>query len=193
MRLSPATLLLSLLSVGCGVGSVEGTVKGQALDVEDGVVMTGNQFLGAWGSPNAAVVILTSTGQLCTSFTKSLLPNEATGLVFVLFQTGPDKKPVPLEPGEYKWVSTSFGAGDEANAKTAQVEWVSTDNQCKRVEDRGAMATAGSVKLESIDTSEFGRAAGTFTLSFGEDTIKGSFDVSKCDSVVPKSSEQVCE
>lgn len=144
-----------------GSGTSEGVLSGTALRIADAVVLAGPLSEREPGRLGARIV-LTTDDSACTRV-DTVRAGGAAIRFDIEFVGG------VLKPGTYS-VPDAFGAGPDS--VIAQLD--SASAECRR---KTVVPSVGTV---TVATSEAGRISGTFEVTSGRDTMRGTFDAAPC-------------
>lgn len=180
--LSAGWLLVGAL--GCGRGttsaggnSASGSVDGVSLPVASGFAFVGPSILsGCYGETcdpfgDTVEVVLTNAAGFTCSFVASQENATFANVAVLTLEVG---NATPVGPGTYAIDTAAEDAGDGAWPLAAA--WLATATA-----DCGAglavRATGGSVRLTTASATH---VAGSYTATFAQGTLAGSFDVDVC-------------
>jgi hypothetical protein len=117
---------------------------------------------------------------LCTELTQSNIPSNDTFLYLNLFQTGASGTPIIPTMGTF--AATLAYNEPDAGPAPPNTQWVvaafSADGAAACETDALAYASGGSVELTSFALGS--TATGSFNLSFGSDSLSGTFTAPFC-------------
>jgi hypothetical protein len=169
-----AFIAVGLLMVACGSSdSVSGTVQGNSMTAQDAVYISQTQSAGG-NSFFVTDVVIFNFGGACSRAMADIPANKdppnAAGLSLFVAGTG------TIAPG-------SFSVGS-SGTQTVGASFSKTDANCQSLVN--ATATAGSITFSTINANQ---AVGTFNLSFGTDSLTGSFNASNCGVTLSSSSD----
>jgi len=150
-----------------GSAQVDGTVDGAPLKVVDAVVVPG---------PHGARVVLVDRADYCKT-ANVVHPNDAT-LTIDLGKQGASS----IEPGDYE-VPEAFA--DTSRALAARFDVVGPECATKAF-----MFRAGSAHVDDVAATHI---AGTFSITIGNDKLRGSFVATPCDAPIDTAAALRCE
>jgi hypothetical protein len=149
----------------CGTeNSVSGTVQGTPLPAKDALLLQGTEIFGGVSSTFAAVALLNFSNACATTQADLAAdkdkPNVTDLAIAVVSLTNIEAGTYPITTQSVPAATASFSATDATCGTTLNVQ-----------------ATGGSVTFNSLTASQ---ATGSFNLTFGSDTLTGSFNASNC-------------
>ena len=167
--------LLAVGMVGCA-GSADGKVAGYTLAVADAVFGVQKD---SDGKNNLLTVILADKPGVCDKLKANRYPKEATFLQISLLRVG-DSEFLAPDAADYTVREPSLSFLGKGNNGVAEFE--RQDSSCtSTIGGSAGVSKSGLVKLTNVKAETGGTANGTFDISFGDGSLKGSFNATFCD------------
>ncbi len=171
---------LSVVSfLGCGAGSINGTVSGISLAVQDSIFFTAKS---ADGKTLGVITLMADKPNICDTLKANRQPKSATVLAFTLLNVKVENgRGTQLAPdvGSYTVVDTYSQSGNYVSASFSR-----TDANCTAsLTEAASSGRSGIVKITKLDSSPSGNLAGTFDVSIGTqaDKLTGTINARYCD------------
>jgi hypothetical protein len=154
---------------------VSGTIHGQSFHIVDAVSMAATLSV-TGGTQMQGLIFLTTTPHYCGDLAANTVRKGEMAVSISLADITGQAVGAPTMAGTY-----TVAAGGPLSPKAAAIKVVVTDQSCMAIAPSGAKATAGAVKLTSVDANAFD---GTFdvTLDSG-DHVSGSFSPESCPAI----------
>jgi hypothetical protein len=175
--------VLLLCAAACGGGNstsgatFNGVVRGQSMKPADAVSSPARVSLGAVSADVAAVVLTDATG-VCGRVTANAEPKNGKALILLLadFDSSRFALTAPTGPASFDVINPA--APGIPPAHLAVVTFGVNDSSCAQVAAQSAVATSGSVKVNSVANGAYN---GTYTIGFetGEQ-VSGEFHTASC-------------
>jgi hypothetical protein len=173
--------LLAAAALGCGSGSTSagnsfsGTVHGQGMKPADAVSSNAAVSLGSISANVLSIVLIDSAGT-CAKVSANSEPKSAKALIILLADFNAFVITPPAGTGTFT-VYDPRSAGLPP-AHVAVATFAVSDASCNEVPAQSAIATSGSVKLNSGSAGSY---TGTFTIGFDSgDQVSGEFHTADC-------------
>ena len=172
-----------------GPGSVDGTVRGQAVPINDSISAAVTVTAGT-AQFHAGEVVMGNAGSLCKDVAGRIEhPNEKV-LVIAMFDVNGASLTTPVATGTFAIYQQ--GTNPPAHAATLSVSV--NDATCNTIDAQSAKATSGTVTLEHISGNVF---SGKYDVVMDSgDHITGDFDPEGCpaiQTVLDSGGESVCQ
>lgn len=166
--------LLAVGMVGCA-GSADGTVAGHKLAVADAIFGVQKD---SDGKNTFLLVALSDKANLCDSLKANRQPKSATTLSLGMFRVA-DLKLLAPDVGDY---AVRTGTDAFSNGNTASPTFSRQDSSCANtISGNAGDGKSGIIKLTNLKAETGGTANGTFDITFGDGSLKGSFNATYCD------------
>jgi hypothetical protein len=172
--MKPSLVLATLvaLAAGCsGPGTVDGTVAGNTVLVNDGIVVPDTK------ATTALIVLGNATG-LCDEQQRNAVRKNSVSLSLHLSNVGAGGENVPLTAATYRPLGN---AAEDVKGPRFTANVLRMNEACgNMLPATAAQVTGGEIVVTALSLTDGGKAEGTFDLSFGADRITGSFGTPVC-------------
>ncbi len=167
--------VLAVGMVGCA-GSADGKVAGHNLAVADAIFGT---YKGNDGKNLGVQVYLSDKPNLCDSLKANRKQKGATSLSFFLIRIG-DADVLAPDAVDYT-VRTGLDAFT-TKGNNAYAGFDREDSSCaSTINDSAGGGKSGLIKVSNVKPEAGGTANATFDVTFGDGSLKGSFNAQYCD------------
>lgn len=167
--------LLAVGMVGCA-GSADGKVAGHSLAVSDAIfgLLKDNS-----GKNIGLQVILADKPNLCDTAKANRRPKSATALSFLLVRIGDTEV---LAPDAVDYTVREGFDFFTTKGNNAAVDFEREDSSCaSTIGGSAGTGKSGLVKVTNVKAEAGGSANATFDVTFGDGSLKGSFNATYCD------------
>jgi hypothetical protein len=164
-----------MVLVGCA-GSADGKVAGHSLSVADAIFGT---YKDDNGKNLGLQVYLADKPNLCDSLKANRQPKGGTAISFFLIRIGDNDV---LAPDAVEYTVKEGLSVFTSKGNNASVSFDRQDSSCaSTITNSAGAGKSGLIKLTNVKAETGGTANATFDVTFGDGSMKGSFNATYCD------------